>query len=76
LAYSKTSQGKERAVVTTIVWILVGAALWLVIAVLVALLLGRVVRRRDEQVPPVCRADVVGVHDALTERLNAPPLVR
>jgi hypothetical protein len=53
LAYSKTSQGKERAVVTTIAWILVGIALWLVIAVPVALLLGRVVRRRDEQVPPV-----------------------
>jgi hypothetical protein len=34
-------------------WILVGAAIWLVAGVPLALLLGRVVRGRDEQVPTV-----------------------
>jgi hypothetical protein len=32
-------------------WIMVGGALWLVGATPVALLLGRVIRARDEQVP-------------------------
>ena len=32
-------------------WILVGGSLWLVGATPVALLLGRVIRARDEQVP-------------------------
>ena len=34
-------------------WIVLGAALWLVAGMSVALLLGRVVRGRDEQVPTI-----------------------
>ena len=32
-------------------WILLGLLVWVVVAVLVALLIGRIVRRRDSQVP-------------------------
>jgi hypothetical protein len=32
-------------------WICVGAAVWLVVAATLSLLLGRVIRKRDEQVP-------------------------
>ena len=35
----------------TAVWIGLGVAAWLCLAVVVALWIGRVVRRRDEQVP-------------------------
>jgi hypothetical protein len=37
--------------VTAMAWICVGAAVWLIVAVTLSLLLGRVIRRRDEQVP-------------------------
>jgi hypothetical protein len=44
--------GEEGCVaVSVIAWVWVGAALWPVVAVLVALVVGRVVRSRDEQVP-------------------------
>ena len=36
---------------TAMAWICVGAAVWLIVAVTLSLLLGRVIRRRDEQVP-------------------------
>jgi hypothetical protein len=39
--------------VSAVAWIVVGAALWLVAAVWLALLFGRVVRERDRQVPTV-----------------------
>jgi hypothetical protein len=39
----------------TAVWIGLGVAAWLCLAVVVALWLGRVVRRRDEQVPRLAR---------------------
>jgi len=47
----ETAQRKERVAMSVSTWILVGGALWLVGATPVALLLGRVIRARDEQVP-------------------------
>jgi hypothetical protein len=47
----ETAQRKERVDMSVSTWILVGGALWLVGATPVALLLGRVIRARDEQVP-------------------------
>ena len=38
---------------SAVAWIVVGAALWLAAGVPLALLLGRVVRNRDAQVPTV-----------------------
>jgi len=38
---------------SAVAWIVVGAALWLAAGVPLALLLGRVVRERDVQVPTV-----------------------
>lgn len=43
----------EGVAVSAIAWIGVGAALWVVVAVPLALLVGRVIRGRDEQVPAV-----------------------
>jgi hypothetical protein len=41
----------------TAVWIGLGVAAWLCLAVVVALWIGRMVRRRDEQVPPLAQRD-------------------
>jgi hypothetical protein len=43
----------ERIAMSAVAWIVVGAALWLAAGVPLALLLGRVVRERDAQVPTV-----------------------
>ncbi|MBL8924775.1 MAG: hypothetical protein JNM77_00850 [Pseudonocardia sp.] len=38
-----------------LVWVWVGVALWLPASVLVSVVVGRVVRSRDDQVPQACR---------------------
>lgn len=46
--WSTSSQG---AVISTVAWIVVGIAAWLVVAAVVGILIGRMIRRRDRQVP-------------------------
>jgi hypothetical protein len=43
--------GEEGAGVTTAVWIVLGAAVWLALAVVLAVCIGRIIRQRDEQMP-------------------------
>jgi hypothetical protein len=60
--------------ISTLGWIVVGVTAWLVVAVVVALLIGRVIRARDEQVPrddlppPADAPDDVG-----SQRPQSPP---
>ena len=41
----------EGVVISTFAWIAIGVAAWLVVAVLAGLLIGRMIRGRDRQVP-------------------------
>lgn len=37
--------------ISTVVWIVVGVAAWMVVAAVVGVLIGRMIRQRDRQVP-------------------------
>ena len=41
----------QGVVISTIGWIAIGVAAWLVVALVVGVLIGRMIRRRDAQVP-------------------------
>jgi hypothetical protein len=43
----------QGAVISTLGWIITVAAAWLAVAALVGVLVGRMIRERDRQVPPV-----------------------
>jgi hypothetical protein len=47
-----TAPGDQGATISTLGWIIVVAAAWLAVATVVGVLVGRVVRLRDRQVPP------------------------
>ena len=47
----KIRLASEGVVISTFAWIAIGVAAWLVVAVLVGLLIGRMIRGRDRQVP-------------------------
>jgi hypothetical protein len=49
--FAELSQVRGVPPVSAMVWICVGAAVWLVVAVMLSLLLGGVIRKRDEQAP-------------------------
>jgi hypothetical protein len=42
----------QGVAISTLGWILLAAAAWLVVATAVGLLVGRMIRERDRQVPP------------------------
>ena len=42
----------QGAVINTLGWIIVVAAAWLAVAAVVGVLVGRMIRERDRQVPP------------------------
>ncbi len=59
--------------ISTFGWILIGVAIWLVVATVVGVLIGRMLRQRDRQVPrddsatPVCGIPAQGSgHDRST----------
>ena len=38
-------------IISTVMWIVVGVAAWMVVAAVVGVLIGRMIRQRDRQVP-------------------------
>jgi hypothetical protein len=38
--------------ISVLAWVLLGGAAWVVVAVVAAVAVGRMIRKRDEQVPP------------------------
>ena len=51
-----TASRAEGVTISTFAWIAVGVAAWLVVAALVGLLIGRMIRGRDRQVPRMLRS--------------------
>jgi hypothetical protein len=47
-----TAPATQGAVISTFGWIIVVAAAWLAVATVVGVLVGRMIRERDRQVPP------------------------
>ncbi len=60
----------------TIVWILLLVALWLVLGAVVAVVVGRMVRQRDRQVPHDSPGDVNGVVPEPRDGTDQPSLER
>jgi hypothetical protein len=50
--------GAVGVIISTVMWIVVGVAAWMVVAAIVGVLIGRMIRQRDRQVPdgPACDA--------------------
>jgi hypothetical protein len=38
-------------IISTVMWIVVGVAAWMVVAAIVGVLIGRMIRQRDRQIP-------------------------
>ena len=43
--------GARGVTISTVLWIVVGVAAWMVVAAVVGVLIGRMIRQRDRQVP-------------------------
>jgi hypothetical protein len=43
--------GARGVIISTVMWIVVGVAAWMVVAAVVGVLIGRMIRQRDRQVP-------------------------
>jgi hypothetical protein len=48
-------------VISTLGWILIGVAAWLVVALVVGVVIGRTIRNRDRQVPSDPAAPITGI---------------
>lgn len=57
-------------------WILVIAAAWVPIAVVLAILIGRLVRRADAEAARIGTVPETDVHEPTASRQSAPPVAR
>jgi len=62
--------------VPTFVWILLLAALWLVLGAVVAVVVGRMVRQRDRQVPHDLPGDINGIVPDPRDGTDQPSMER
>jgi hypothetical protein len=56
-------------------WIVVGVAAWMVVAAIVGVLIGRMIRQRDRQVPKGHGTTPAAGGDADAQRAKLPPAV-
>jgi hypothetical protein len=63
-------------VISTLGWILIGVAAWLVVALVVGVVIGRTIRNRDRQVPGDHVAPITGIPAPTTEQDPAKRLPR
>jgi hypothetical protein len=52
------SRPREGVVISTFAWIAIGVAAWLAVSVVAGMLIGRMIRGRDQQVPQGPATDV------------------